>query len=112
MKRFLLFLFSAGLLVAQSPAPYTATLSAAGTTPGWLSQAQNHTLQVVVGSPATCTVRLEGSQDNVNWFDLSGTQSCTSSTMFHVDGKPVIYARANLLTYSGGGTAQISYWGR
>ncbi len=31
--------------------------------------------------------------------------------MFHVDGKPVSYVRANLLTWTGGTNAVITYKG-
>src|SRR6185312_7027494 len=73
-----------------------------------------HTLQIVVtGSPSGCTVNLDGSLDGAHWFDLSGGQTCTSSTMFHVVSKPVAYVRGDLTALSGGSspTVTISYEG-
>lgn len=73
-----------------------------------------HTVQVVVtGSPAGCTVNLDGSLDGTHWFDLSGGQTCTSSVMFHVVSKPVFYVRGDLTALSGGTapTVQVSYVG-
>ena len=90
-----------------------ATLSATGTTSAIMAEANYHTVQVVPsGSPSGCDVRLEGSLDNSNWFDLSGTQTCTSAVMFHVDGKPATYVRVNLLTWTGGTSAAITYKGQ
>jgi hypothetical protein len=80
---------------------FSVSVGATGATPGVFVDSQHHTLQVNVVSPATCSIRLEGSLDNVRWADLSGAQTCTSSTMFHVDGKPVVFVRANLTAYSG-----------
>jgi len=91
----------------------TTTLTAAGTTPGLWVESNYHTVQVIVsGSPSACTVRLEGSLDNSNWFDVSGTQTCTSNLMFHVDGKPLTYTHVNLLTWTGGTNAVITYRGQ
>ena len=68
-----------------------------------LESPDTHTLQyITTGSPSSATLRLEGSIDNVNWFDLSGTQNCASSGMFHVVNKIVLYLRVNLLSLSGG----------
>lgn len=110
MKRtFLLLLVAAASIVAQTTRTFTASLTATGTTTATQVEANYHTVQVTVtGSPSACTVRLEGSLDNVNFFDLSGSQTCTSSTMFHVDGKPVSYVRANLLTLSGGTSPSVA----
>lgn len=112
------FLLAAGS-VAFAQRSFSATLTATGTTSSYLvsngvdgSGMNYHTLQVVVtGGPSGCTVRLEGSLDGTNWFDLSGSQTCTSNAMFHVDGKPVAYVRANLLTWTGGTNAVITYKG-
>jgi hypothetical protein len=116
MKRLLALLALSSACVFAQTNPTTWTLSASGTTSAVRTSANYHTVQVVLtGSPTGCSVRLEGSLDNSNWFDLSGSQSCTSGNiMFHVDGKPVGYARANLLTLSGGTspTATISYRGQ
>lgn len=95
----------------QADQAFTATVTVTGPTTGVRVNAVNHTLQFNVGSPATCAIQLEGSLDNVNWSNLSGTQSCMTSTMFHVDGKPVNYVRANLTIYTGGGSVTIYYRG-
>jgi hypothetical protein len=87
-------------------------LSAAGTTSAVQVGAVNHTLQVnVTATPSACAIQLEGSLDNVNWQNLSGSQSCTSSTMFHVDGKPITWVRANLTSFTGSGNVTILYRG-
>jgi hypothetical protein len=115
MKRFLaLFALAAGCAFAQDlQRVFTATLTAAGTTNSQAVNANYHTVQVIVsGSPSACTVRLEGSLDNTNWFDISGTQTCTSNLIFHVGGpRSVTYARVNLLTWTGGTNAVINYRG-
>lgn len=114
MRRLIgLALLATGCLFAQAVRTFSATLTAAGTTQAVYADANYHTVQVIiVGSPSACTVRLEGSLDNTNWFDVSGSQTCTSNVMFHVDGKPLAYVRANLLTWTGGTSATISYRGQ
>ena len=68
-----------------------------------------HTLALTVtGSPAGCTYRLEGSLDGTTFFDLSGAQTCTSSTMFHVVQKKVTYVRGFLITLSGGSSPTVA----
>lgn len=113
------FLLAAGLLVppgasAQQNRLFSSTLAATGTTAGFFTDAQHHTVQVNVVSPATCSLRLEGSLDGKVWSDLSGAQVCTASTMFHVDGKPVVFVRVSLTAYSGdanGAVVSIFYKG-
>ena len=61
----------------------------------------------VTGAPTTCTYQVEGSLDNVTFFDLSGAKSCTSSLMFHLDSKPVRYLRGNLTALSGGTSPSV-----
>lgn len=70
---------------------------------------RTHTFQVVVtGSPASCTIDLEGSLDNSNWFSLSGNQTCTSNVMFHVTDRPVVFVRGNLSALSGGSSPTVT----
>lgn len=118
MKRLLLISLLAIVGLAQS-SPVTfkwAAMSGTGTTaalplPYGFSQ---HTIQIIVtGGPSGCTVNLDGSLDGVNWFDLSGGQTCTSNTMFHVVSKPVAYVRGDLTALTGGTspTVTISYEG-
>lgn len=59
--------------------------------------------------PTACTLQGEGSLDNVNWYSLTGSQSCTSGNMVHIADKPVLYFRINVLTYTAGdGTTAVS----
>jgi hypothetical protein len=97
----------------QAQQTFTATLSATGATTPVLVNAQNHTLEVnVTGTASACAVQLEGSLDGSTWANLSGSQSCTSSpTMFHVDGKPIMWVRANLTAFTGATSATILYKG-
>jgi hypothetical protein len=112
MKRLLLALVCAGAVFAQQRYSST-TLTTTGTTASQLVEANYHTVQAIpTGSPSACTLRLEGSLDAVNWFDVSGTQTCTSSVMFHVDGKPLTFVRVNLLTWTGGTNVVITYRGQ
>lgn len=82
---------------------FTQQVSAVGPAPSQFVDARYHTVQLYVVSPTTCTIRLEGSLDNVHWADISGTQPCTpaSALMFHVPDRGVSYVRVNLLTYAG-----------
>ena len=92
---------------------FSVTATGTGATASVWADSNFHTLQVV-GSPSVCTIRLEGSLDNNNWQYISGSQTCTSGTssqMFHVDGKPVSYVRANVLTFTGT-SITIIYTGR
>ncbi len=92
------------------------TLTAAGTTVGVNlgMAAHKHTLQVIVtGGPATGQIQLEGTLDDAtsstaNWFSLSGSQLCTSSTIFHVADRPVTGVRANLTALTGGTNPAIA----
>lgn len=122
MKKLLaLSALACGSTFADQPLTFSSTLSATGASTaayttngvnGAIQPILNHTVSVVVtGSPSACTIRLEGSLDNSNWFDLSGSQSCTSSVMFHVYGKVEKYLRVNLLTWTGGTNAAVSYLG-
>ncbi|MEE8608693.1 MAG: hypothetical protein V3S55_13890 [Nitrospiraceae bacterium] len=95
--------FAALASVTQTP-----SLNAVALSPGW------HTAQLVItGSPTGCAFQLEGSLNNSNWEDLSGSQDCTAITMFHVANKSVPYVRGNLTALSGGTspTVQLLYKG-
>lgn len=117
-KIFLLFLL-AGLLFAQSTSRKVvafAALSASGTSTGAnLGIAAHwHTVQVVVtGSPATCSVQLEGTIDDAlsssaTWANLSGTQTCTSTVTFHVVDKLALGVRINLTALTGGSSPTVT----
>jgi hypothetical protein len=71
----------------------------------------NHTIDwsVTGTAPSACTFSFDGSSDLVHWYSLSGVQSCTSSSMFHIVDKPVLYARLYILTYTAGdGTTAVT----
>lgn len=59
-------------------------------------------MSVVTGGPATCSVQLEGSMDNTNFFLISASTTCTSTVMFQAIDKPVLYVRINLTALTGG----------
>lgn len=110
-KLFALFAFTAAACFAQ-PHYLNTTLKQAGVTASTQADVSFHTVSANVVSASACTIRLEGSLDNAHWFDLSGSQDCTSGAMFHVDGKPVLFVRVNLLTYTGDASGvAVVYWG-
>ena len=67
-------------------------------------------MAIVTGSPSGGVCNLDGSLDGINWFDISGNQTITSSAMFHVVNKPVMYIRVNLSTLSGGPGPTVTFW--
>lgn len=100
----LLALGALPLLPQATPArTFSTSLSAVGATQGFLVNAQTHTVQLVVVSPATCAIQLEGSLDNSHWFNLSTSQPClaASPAMFFLSARLVTYVRLNLTAYSG-----------
>jgi hypothetical protein len=105
MRILVLFVITAVMALSQQMSLKTwDALSSTGVTAA-LATAGNdkHTVAAVVtGSPAACTVRLEGSVDGTNYFDLSGAQTCTSTTMFHVVDRVVVFVRVRVVTLSGG----------
>jgi hypothetical protein len=57
---------------------------------------------VAVSTPATCTVKLEQSEDNSSWSDLIAGQTCTSSGIsVFTTGHP-LYVRLNVTVLTGG----------
>jgi hypothetical protein len=68
----------------------------------------NHSLTITSGAGvASGAVKLEGSQDNVNWFQLiapvtAPAAGATTNTIASLT--PVRYLRANITTIIGGGT--------
>lgn len=68
-----------------------------------------HSLQLnVTGSPTTCKAQLEGSQDGVNWTNLSGSYNCTSTIQVYVTGKMVSAVRVNITALSGGTSPTVT----
>lgn len=110
MRRLTFFLFVFCLSAQQVSEHLWTTLTTTGTTSGFAVPANDiHTLAVVVtGSPSGCQVNLDGSLDSSFWFDISGAQTCTSSTAFHVVNRAVMFVRANLTTLSGGTAPTVS----
>lgn len=73
-----------------------------GTTCNLGVAAKTFTLQTVVtGAPSVVSFKLQGSLDNVNWYDLATSATLTSDAQFSVD-KPAQYLRLNLLTLTTG----------
>lgn len=117
-RRFLLtaLLPAALCLGGETPPIPLGTLRAPGTTyaANLRMAAHKHTLQVAVtGSPASCSVQLEGTLDDpssatVTWANLSGAQTCTSSVMFHVAERPVRAVRATVTALSGGSSPAVT----
>ena len=89
-----------------------AALSSATTTSAFdVSNAlptQHTVLLVITGSPATCTAKLQGSMDGTNWADLSGSETCTSTTTFHVVNKPILNIRVNVTALTGGTSPTVT----
>lgn len=68
----------------------------------------NHTWQVIyTGTASAIDVKLQGSVDNSNWFDLDTYDTASSPTMRHVVNKPINYIRANLVTFTNGTTMTV-----
>ena len=68
----------------------------------------NHTWQVIyTGTASVLDIKLQGSVDNSNWFDLDTYDTASSPTMRHVVNKPVSYIRANLVTFTNGTTMTV-----
>jgi hypothetical protein len=75
---------------------------------------RTHTVDFSLSAGASlsvCTYNVQASSDAVNWYDISGVQSCMANTMFHIESKPVRYLRVNIQTYTGTGTLSFHYTG-
>lgn len=74
----------------------------------WVYGCNTHTWQTIItGSPTSVTVRLEGSIDGTNWFQLDESTSLTNE-MRHIAYKLATQVRANLITLSGGSTPTVT----
>ena len=77
-------------------------------------RAKDHTVQVTItGGPTSVTVDLEGSLDNINWFQLATNpfdagELAAGGTLFHVDEKTVRFIRVNLTVLSGGTSPTVT----
>lgn len=71
---------------------------------------------VVTGGPATCTYRLQGSNDGgTTWYNISAADiTCTATTNSVTVDVPAARIRGNLLTLTGGTapTVTLHYAGR
>lgn len=84
------------------------SLTAAGTTGSIKVNAQAVTFQVTVSSIGTnVVIRMEGSLDNVSFFnldqdELDTTISANGTRGFALNGCPVEYVRLRLVSFTGG----------
>jgi hypothetical protein len=104
-KRLLLAaLCLASFAAGQASTKTWAALTGAGTTTAFtVAGNDKHTVALAVtGTPDACTARLEGTVDGTTFFDVSGTQTCTSSVMFHVTDRPLEQVRVVLISLTGG----------
>ena len=65
-----------------------------------------------VGSPSAVTIDIEGSFDGVTFFQiaqhiLTAAEISAQKAIFHIAGKPVLFSRANLITFTGGTSATV-----
>ena len=115
----ILFLLSGSVRKAQTSDDQVFTLASGWTTvqngaahsllPN--NRTSRYTWQVVyTGNAAASTMKLQGSIDNSNWFDLS-TSTTTTSEMRHVKYKPIDSVRAswNTITWTTTGTATVKF---
>lgn len=63
---------------------------------------------ITAGAPSGCTLKILGSIDGTNFFDLSGDQTCTSSLMFHIVDRPVRWMKGQLTALSGGTSPTVN----
>jgi len=84
------------------------SVNAVGTTTPRTVNGTNLAFQVTVANIGTSvTIRLEGSVDNINYFNLSSDESNITLTSagtygYALTGCPILYARLNLVSISGG----------
>jgi hypothetical protein len=98
----------------SGPGP-TTYLDLRGASAWWGNTAaalQVVSVSIPAGTNSVCTFQLEGSDDQVNWYSLSGSQSCLSPLMFTVAQRPARVVRINVLTYTGTATLAFHWTGR
>ena len=75
---------------------------------------KSHTVQsTITGAPTAVTVDLEGSVDNVSFFQLASDpyqpgDLTAQGAMFHVADKPVKFIRVNLTALTGGTSPTVT----
>lgn len=89
----------------------TVTSTGATSNVTLLTGFSKHTWTVVSdASSSAVTVKLQGSLDNNNWFDLD-EYSGTDDTMRHVVNKPVKYIRFNVTSMGDASSITLRYFG-
>jgi len=65
----------------------------------------NHSWEIkVTGAPSACSVKLQGSLDETNWYDLDASTT-TTSELRHIANKCVKYIKGNFISVTGGSPA-------
>lgn len=59
-------------------------------------------------APSSWSVTLEGSLDNANWTVITTHNATDGSTVWETNGKPVLFARANVGALSIGSAVSIA----
>lgn len=99
--------WSQPLAASASVHQFTATgTSVVGILP---SVMKTFTMQTVATGGATVSVKLQGSVNGTDWFDLATSTSATGDAQHAVD-KPARYVRANLGTLTGGTAPTVRVW--
>lgn len=78
----------------------------------WISQFQTVSVTLGAGTNSVCVWQLEASDDNTNWFSISGTQDCTVPTMMTVAYRPARMVRVNVTSYTGTANLTFHWTGR
>lgn len=72
----------------------------------------HQTTAVLTGGPPTaCTLQLQGSLDNVNFYNVGGALTCTATVSGAAVDVPVLFIRYALTTLTGAGSLAIQYGG-
>lgn len=73
--------------------------------------AQHTMTAVVTGSPATCTMILQGSVDGgTTWFNMNPGDSCTSTNTVSVVNKPTLKVRVDVSLTGGTSPTVTAYY--
>jgi len=89
----------------------TFTAAGTGSSTDTVTGFEKWTWQVISDSSATAhDVRLQGSIDNSNWFDLDQSNT-TGNEMRHVVNKPVRYIRANVVDMGDATSISVKVFG-
>jgi len=97
---------------ATGATPYIDLRASANSGQEFMSAIHTVSVSLGAGTNTVCTYQIEASDDTVNWFSLSGAQSCTASAMFSVTDRPARMVRINVLTYTGSASLTFHWTGR